>query len=119
MKRKDNTVQCKFHPLLTVLLFDIDGVYRTKWDAELTITSGSETTARHSHTSLHYNDPCQAADLRSWAVGLIPSAAQQVLYINIVVSAFCIEHNIPENWIEVILESDHIHIEYQPKRQDT
>ena len=34
-----------------------------------------------------------------------------------VAADFCITEGLPADWIDTILESDHIHIEYQPKRQ--
>lgn len=123
MKRKDDSVETKFHPLLTCFLIESDEIYR-KWGAELTITSGSEHTTRHSKTSLHYSDPCCAADIRSWAVwdALNPEikieAKAQAAALQGYAANFCTKYKIPTNWIEVILESDHIHIEYQPKRID-
>lgn len=116
MKTKDATVQCTFHPALTALLFGIDQVWRQEWNEEIIITSGSEQTTRHSYSSLHYATPCQAADIRSWVTGKIPEAKRQVRVIEEVVYTFCKNLDIPYDWIEVILESDHIHIEYQPKR---
>ena len=116
MRRKDSTVQCHFHPHLTSFLFSVDELYKEKWETELTITSGSESDARHSKTSLHYAIPCQAADLRTWSVGLVPSPSVQFSRIKEVAIRWAEEEGIPEDWIDVILESDHIHVEFQPKR---
>lgn len=111
MKTKDSTVECQFHPRLTALLFELDTVYRG-WDSELIITSGSELGARHSRTSLHYAG-C-AADLRTR--GNLPEPIDQLRSIRIAATNYCADRWIPPNWIDIVLESDHIHIEYQPKR---
>jgi len=118
LKTKDDTVETNFHPRLTALLFELNKAYIT-WDAELIITSGSEHSAKHSFTSLHYADPCCAVDLRSWAIGRIPEAEDQLEILTQIAIRFCANAGIPPNWVEVILESDHIHIEYQPKRRNT
>ena len=119
MRAKDTSVQCEFHPILTAFLFRCDTVYR-EWDSELTITSGSETGTRHGYTSLHYATPAQAADIRSWAISLtaggLVSAQKQHTALQDEAQKYCISLNIPHDWIEVILESNHIHVEYQPKR---
>lgn len=115
MLRKDKSVELKLHAVLTNLLFDIDELYR-EWGSELVITSGSEKTARHSLTSLHYADPACAVDIRVWEVANVPTPEQQLKSIKKVSKLYCSTYSIPDNWIEVILESDHIHIEYQPKR---
>lgn len=120
MRTKDTSVQCIFHPALTAFLFGIDLLYR-EWGEELVITSGSEPTAVHSYTSLHYATPCQAADIRSWIIhrsdhrGTI-DAVYQAEAIRAAANIYCDELGIPHNWIDVIIEEDHIHIEYQPKR---
>lgn len=117
MRVKDTSVQCVFHPVLTAFLFKLDPLYQG-WKAEVVITSGSEITAHHSFTSLHYATPCQAADIRSWEVGVVPPPVEQVVQIKHIAAIYCDEIGIPEGWIEIILESNHIHIEYQPKRQE-
>lgn len=117
MKRKDPSVETEFHPTLTDFLFEVDVQYRA-WNSELTITSGSESDARHSKTSLHYAKPCCAADIRTWTVGDSADAAIQYRTLLGVRDSYCTHMQIPRNWIDIILESDHIHIEFQPKRQD-
>ncbi len=120
MRRKNSTVQCKFHPMLTAFLFKADEYY-SNLGSEVTITSGSETITRHGYTSLHYATPCQAADVRSWTViyGEVSYTAkmQHKELIQLAID-FCTTENIPADWVEVILESDHHHIEFQPKRQE-
>ncbi len=117
MKRKDSTVETEFHPILTFFLTWVDEIY-VEWGDHCIITSGSETSTRHSFTSLHYATPCQAADIRIWERNKVPNKRKQVARLQELVEEFCEFKKIPSNWIEVILESDHIHIEYQPKRQD-
>ncbi len=116
MKTKDTSVQCAFHPALTAFLMGLDQYWRDMYGEELVITSGSEPEARHGYTSLHYATPAQAADIRSWVQGKLPSATEQADEMRKVASIYCTNLKIPADWMEVILESDHIHIEYQPKR---
>lgn len=115
MRTKNDTVETHFHPVLTEFLFTIDLLYLS-WNGELVITSGSELTSKHSYTSLHYATPCQAADIRIWETGDTPKPEKQLTTIVAKAYTFCMDHNIPFSWIEVILEAYHIHIEYQPKR---
>ena len=68
MKLKDASVETSFHPILTQALFYIDYYFYQKIGSDLLLTSGSEHTAKHSRTSLHYNVPAQAADFRSWTI---------------------------------------------------
>lgn len=120
MKTKDTSVQTAFNPILTALLFAVDRAYRD-WNSELIITSGSEHSARHGKTSLHYAIPCCAADTRTWELesnGTLIDAKTQYEEIRKVRDIFCIQQAIPSSWIDIILESNHIHIEFQPKRQD-
>jgi hypothetical protein len=107
--------------MLTAYLVEADEVYRSYGD-ELIITGGSEPEARHSYTSLHYALPARAADVRTWDKKThqranVPIPSSQHADLNQLKDKFCEEQGIPADWIEVILEDDHIHIEYQPKRQ--
>jgi len=117
MRTKDNTVECVIHHTLTSFLFGIDLLYR-EWESELIITSGSEPYARHSRTSLHYALPARAVDIRIWEVAQVPSPEIQAQAICNARDIFCEECGMPNDWIDIILESDHIHIEFQPKRQE-
>ena len=120
MRTKDSSVECYFHPVLTDFLFECDQLYR-EWSSELTITSGSESSATHSYTSLHYATPGQAADTRCWTLKSPHkeefTAKMQHTALQAAAKAYCESRHIPTDWIEVILEFGHIHIEYQPKRQ--
>jgi hypothetical protein len=116
MRRKNSSVETEFHPVLTAFLFEVDDLYRS-WQSEVVITSGSEESSRHGLTSLHYAKPAQAADIRIWEIKRVPTTNIQLDYIRKKADYFCALHDIPYNWIEVILETTHIHIEFQPKRK--
>jgi len=122
MRTKEPSVQCAFHSILTGFLFRVNQMYLDLWDEELIITSGSETTTIHSYTSLHYSTPCQAADTRNWdiiigkAASSIVTGRDQFRAIRKLANSYCRDLKIPINWFDIILESDHIHTEYQPKR---
>jgi hypothetical protein len=121
MRIKDASVETKFHPMLTAFLFKLSTRFIEGYAHSIVITSGSESGARHGRTSLHYATPAQAADLRSWEfkhLGIIIDAIAQKLIIDRCADDFCEAEGIPRGWIEIILENDHFHIEYQPKRQD-
>lgn len=112
MHRKDSSVETEFHPIITAFLFQLSDLF-IGWGYELVITSGSEMETKHSRTSLHYATPAQAVDIRNRHLVQLTTA-----HIIEEAKEFCIARKIPTSWIEVIEESDHIHIEYQPKRQD-
>lgn len=116
MIRKDDSVECEIDPILMDFLFWVDDVYRA-WGSELVITSGSEDAARHSFTSLHYAKPSRAADIRTWERDDVPNGHRQQIEVLAKANEYCRRKGIPLDWIEVILESSHIHLEYQPKRK--
>lgn len=100
MRLKDNTIGMQsLKPQLLLALMIVDDVMK-KHGGEAIITSLND--AKHSHTSLHYDG--SAADLRSW----IFSDANAVL-------EDCKEALGFNPDIDMILEHDHFHIEYQPK----
>lgn len=115
MKTKNTTVQMRLHPRLTDFLFSLAATYAS-WESELVITSGSEHTAKHSRTSLHYADPACAVDVRTWLTGSTPPPATQKEALASCARLYCLNSNIPTDSFDIVLESDHIHIEYQPKR---
>ena len=93
----------KIQGISTELLFGLnvaDGVYKDHGQ-ELTITSLLD--GKHSSTSLHYSG--NAGDLRTRDV---PKELHQPIRDDIK-SKLGID-------FDVILESDHIHMEYQPRR---
>lgn len=116
MKLKDTTVQMEINPVLMDFLFRVDTQYR-KWDSELIITSGSEESARHGIQSLHYAKPGCAVDVRTHEINNVPTPSVQKDALDWVKDHYCEEKDIPLSWIEIILEKDHIHIEFQPKRK--
>ena len=103
MRFKDDTIGLQsLSPQLVLALIVVDQVMK-ECGQEALITSLND--ARHSKTSLHYSG--NAVDLRSrWF-----TYPEQVL-------AMCRDAlgNNPD--IDMILESDHFHMEYQPKRKD-
>ena len=118
MRVKTFSVRLELNSTLNDFLIWVDAKYR-EWGDELVVTSGSEHTARHSFTSLHYAG-C-AVDVRIWneaehGRAQVPSPEDQLEALKIEAATYCKIHKIPINWIEVILEGTHIHIEYQPKR---
>lgn len=117
MRTKDHTVETGFHPVLTGFLFQADKVYRA-WNSELTITSGTEHSTRHSYSSLHYATPGQAADIRIWQIEKVPPADVQLDALQEAAGYYCDSLGIPHSWVDIVLESDHLHCEYQPKRRD-
>jgi len=120
MRIKDASVETKFHPMITAFLFKLN----TRLDSygqQVTITSGSESMTRHGKNSLHYATPACAADIRSWTFsfnGIEYDATMQKDIIDRCASDFCSFEGIPREWLEIIQEHNHFHIEYQPKRQD-
>lgn len=87
-------------PELVLALNVVESVYRRELGSELTVTSIND--GKHSHTSLHYAG-C-AADLRIWGVQDVGWLAMQI--------RGALGNN-PD--YDVVVESDHIHLEYQPK----
>lgn len=85
---------------LLFALYIADGVYKDVTNKEVTITSLND--GRHSRTSLHYAG-C-AADLR---INDVDSNLWETLRKDIAKRL--------TNEYDVILESDHIHLEFQPK----
>jgi hypothetical protein len=100
MKLKPGVNPLGIRPELLVGLMAAAAVY-TRHGFDLTITSLVDGT--HSQQSLHYAG--QAADLRIWGINPV-LLAQMVREINDALGAD----------YDVILERDHIHLEYQPKR---
>ena len=126
MKLKDLSVETQFHWLLTGYLFYLDHSRRAAWGNknELILTSGSEPQTKHKVTSLHYAIPGCACDVRSWDVTIDDggpqgkvNAEEQAEFYREQAITYCEKQNIPRDWIEIIVESTHIHIELQPKRQ--
>ena len=102
MKLKDDSIGFQsLCPQILLALMIVDQVMK-ECGQEAVITSIND--ARHSETSLHYSG--SAVDLRSRAFG----NPNQVL-------ALCKSALGNSNDFDIILESDHFHLEYQPKRR--
>tara|TARA_Y100000114_G_scaffold50443_2_gene46041 strand:- start:2717 stop:3037 length:321 start_codon:yes stop_codon:yes gene_type:complete len=104
LKIKDDTVQVDFYLQILFAIIVAKEVY-DKYTTDLVITSGSERSAKHSPTSLHYSG--MAVDIRTRN---LPEGTKEEVY-SLIKEALNVDY-------DVILHSTHIHIEYQPKRQD-
>jgi uncharacterized protein YcbK (DUF882 family) len=80
-------------------LYVAASVYKTH-GYDLTVTSLCD--GKHSRTSLHYSGA--AADLRIWDI----APEKLVLIVDEMGKALGVDY-------DVVLESDHIHLEFQPK----
>ena len=99
---KDNTLGFQsLCPQITLALMVLDGVF-IKHGIEMVITSVND--ANHAPTSLHYSG--HGIDFRSRTV---PDKTQFLIECKIALG-----HS-PD--FDLILESDHYHLEYQPKRR--
>lgn len=114
MRRKSDDIRCAFCPELAHFLTLASELYR-KHGADLVITSGSEETARHSFTSLHYAG--RAVDTRTWAMADIYTPSDHQKILNQAADTTAVDLNFPRNWLEVLIEGTHAHTEYQPKRR--
>ncbi len=95
----------KLHDLrgpIILLIMIAHGIYQ-KNGHNLVVTSLND--GKHSTTSLHYDGA--AVDLRTTAAGILPDVIKKIHaeLKKAVVKDF-----------DVILEEDHIHVEYQPRR---
>ncbi len=104
MKLKHDVKATGLRPEMLLAVFIADKVY-TKHDYELTITSLLD--GAHSKTSLHYAG-C-AADLRITAAH-IPNSTIDAIAADIR-KALTVDY-------DVIVEPDHIHLEFQPRRPE-
>ena len=121
MKLKDSSVEMKLHWHLTNFLTTKVDTYYRNLSGEVTITSGSEVSARHGYTSLHYALPCCAADIRNWDVETLTGAVtgcSQWVDIKCLAGEYCADQGLGPNDIDVVLEPNHIHIEFQVKRPE-
>ena len=95
MKFKDGVVWENMHPKIIDNMDGVEAVFR-KFGVEAVITSGRD--GKHKDGSFHYKG--QAFDLRTWHL------IEQV--------AFRLRQYLGHDF-DVIVESDHIHVEYDPK----
>lgn len=99
MKFKKDVDPTGIRPELMVALFICDSVYREVEGIDLVVTSLND--GKHSFGSLHFSGA--AADLRIWNI----DAERMVNKIKIALGS--------NSAYDVVLESDHIHLEWQPK----
>lgn len=103
MKFKDSSIGFQsLKPQLVLALIAVDQVMK-ECGQEAIITSIND--ARHGESSLHYDG--SAADIRSRTF----NNPETVL-------ALCKQALGNSKDFDMILESDHFHLEYQPKRKD-
>ena len=82
-----------------------ESVYK-RFGVELTVTSCVDRT--HSRESEHYGG--RAADLRTWEIKPIIEAQQLTLEHLVTI----LRAALPADF-DVVLEADHVHLEYDPK----
>lgn len=106
MNLKSDKVEVDFTPAIGIALMAAEEVYR-KYDRVVTITSGSERSAKHSITSLHYSG--NAVDIRT------QNPINGIQYFD---DPIKIKTEIKKKLnidFDVLFEHDHIHMEYQPR----
>lgn len=100
MKIKSDEVSFQnLQPQMVLAVIMAQEVYR-EYDTDMVITSANDSV--HSRTSLHFSG--NAVDLRIW--NLPDGTANEV--------RDKLQEKLTKDF-DVILESDHIHLEYQPK----
>ena len=82
-----------------------DAIWKELGAEEAVVTSGSEQTARHGRASEHYSG--NALDYRIW--NLVESHRKR--------AADKLRDSLTDEF-DVTLEEDHIHCEFQPKRNN-
>ena len=106
---KDESVRMDFVPALAMVLSGTVSPIFATYGVPMVINSGSEThtadgkPVKHGETSLHWSG--HAVDLRSRCLAL----EQQRSVVDHLIAAL-------GRHFDVVLEKDHIHIEYQPRR---
>ena len=100
IKFKKGTKVSGIRPELVLAILIAEGVY-DKYDTNLVITSIVD--GKHSYTSLHYSG--SAFDVRTRNIPKIYDKA---------IMAGEIRESLSDEY-DVVVESNHIHIEYQPK----
>lgn len=99
MRLKDASVKpVSLNSRLVEALFIADEMHRRETTKELVITSLND--GRHMKNSLHYSG--KAADLRTWHIDDVNLFAAEL------------SQAIGKDF-DVVVESDHIHLEYDPK----
>ncbi len=101
IKFKQGTKISGIRPELIMAILVAEGVYQ-KYNTDLVVTSVND--GRHSFTSLHYSG--SAVDIRTRELPEADSIQAVGEEIRQALS----------NEYDVVVELDHIHIEYQPKR---
>ena len=98
---KDNSVKLPTGIALMFAMTVVDQIYEANGVETTVITSGQD--GKHSLTSLHYAG--QAFDVRTWNIpkGISPKDIVRQIKAKLNIH------------FDVVLESDHIHVEFQPR----
>ena len=80
-----------------------DAIWKELGAEEAVVTSGSEQTAKHSRASIHYSGNALDYRIRNLVESHRKRAADKL------------RDSLTDEY-DVVLESDHIHVEFQPKR---
>ena len=106
---KDSTIELNaLHPALALALSGTVVPVLKEAGSNTILTSGSEQSARHGVTSLHYSGNAVDIRIRDPHSGI--SLCNTQAAVERIKEALSVD-------FDVILESDHIHMEYQPKRR--
>lgn len=102
MRLKDSTVRLfGLRPEVVVALLIADGVFR-ELGVELVLTSGTEYTTKHSSGSIHYSGGAFDIRTRQMLQGMKTKCLEML------------RERLGAEF-DVVDESDHFHIEFQPK----
>jgi len=106
---KDSSIELNaLHPALALALSGTVVPVLKEAGSNTILTSGSEQSARHGVTSLHYSGCAVDIRIRDPYKGVDLFDAKEA--VDLLNKHLSID-------FDVILESDHIHMEYQPKRR--
>lgn len=106
---KDSTVELSnLSPALSLALSGTVVPVLKDVGSDTILTSGCEQSAKHGVTSLHYSGHAVDIRIRDPHTGISLFNAQAA--VDRMKGALSVD-------FDVILESDHIHLEYQPKRR--
>ena len=98
--KKDVLIK-RVHPKM-VYAWGVVAQLSDEWDIDTVVTSVSDGV--HMRGSKHYLDPCQASDFRTW---YLPSEPEKRKFTKE------LQKRLGEDF-DVVLESTHLHVEYDP-----
>jgi hypothetical protein len=89
------------HPMMLIAIITVNDIFREKVGADAVITSGRD--GKHSRASFHYSG--LALDWRT----------RHLDQTQLAIAVQAMQDRLEPQGFDVILERDHIHLEYQPK----